>query len=137
MNETNVSKMFRLTAASSETQNSLKQLKMGDFLSGSGEVRGSNDLLLYSVDFIGLKNLIGKWGIKESGEIVNIVNFFKILGPEGLEINYLISPKSSGLEIILTNKISTVVGSLKLKSDTHFDLNFDDSPKVLSFQKLD
>ncbi len=66
--------LYRIEAANIETRSDLLKLGNGDLLIGYGVVdRYLKEVTLFSVDFVGLKRILGYWVARS--DIVNFINF--------------------------------------------------------------
>ena len=102
---------------------SLKKLSNYDSFQGQGEVNNNGELMLDSIDFVGLRSLIGLWSA-EQRSIFEFQDFQKVLVYNPVfsvmtprtQLQYSVAP-SAGNEwrIFFTNENSVVLASLSLQ----------------------
>lgn len=107
----------------------LVKLKSGDIFQGNGHVRelesGGRIVMLESIDFVGLKNLLGTWMASNSA-LVDFIDFDRVqvqmpsgLGLKRYHLTYSLAPsRESDWMIFLHSSESVILGSLKLNSRT-------------------
>lgn len=104
------------------TVEALKKLKNMDYFQGQGEFV-NNELLLESVDFVGLRRLLGLWTADENSvldfqdysRVMIYRSFLNLMAPRAL-LQYSIAP-SAGADwrIFFTDENSVVLAALDLK----------------------
>jgi len=109
--------------------NQLNKLKSGDIFQGIGNLRyldsGEQVVMLESIDFVGLRNLLGAW-IASNLVVVDFVDFdqVKVLIPSAIGLktyllSYSLAPShDSDWMIFLRDMDSVVLGSLRLTTHT-------------------
>lgn len=107
----------------------LDKLKSGDIFQGNGHVRqldsGGRVVMLESIDFVGLKNLLGTWMASNSA-LVDFIDFDRVqvqmpsgLGLKRYHLTYSLAPsRESDWMIFLHSSESVILGSLTLNSRT-------------------
>jgi hypothetical protein len=104
----------------------LNKLKSGDVLKGSGHFRDSDSgervVMLESIDFVGVRDLLGTWMAPNSA-LVDFIDFDRIrvklpafVGIKPYQLTYSLAPSSNESDwmIFLRDSESVVLGSLKL-----------------------
>jgi hypothetical protein len=103
----------------------LNKLKSGDTLQGSGHFRGSESgdrvVMLESIDFVGVRNLLGTW-IARNSAVVDFIDFDRVrvlmpsaIGLKRYHLTYSLAPSNeSDWMIFLRDSESVVLGSLNL-----------------------
>jgi hypothetical protein len=121
------SKRFSLFASNSLVARDLGKLSTGDYLQGYGDVRSSY-ISVESVDFVGLRSLIGRWQ-SDDDTILRIANFrqMQVFSPSRalptsydppLNVEYAITPQDSTFWSILMNTRSEVqTGAVRIDDD--------------------
>lgn len=122
---------YELVTTSSSVRNTLSKLESGDLILGSGEIL-SQKISLYSIDYVGLTDILGTW--QSQRDIFNFKNYFnlqisskipflKVKNPKSRKINdlnlkYSISP-SGGNEwvLLISDSLSTIVGTLAFRGN--------------------
>lgn len=77
LHEENTGKKLRVVATSLESQKALSLLKKDDYIVGYGSLRGPSELSLDTVDYVGLRQLLGFW-IEPGQTIFNFENFKQV-----------------------------------------------------------
>ncbi|MCE3010806.1 MAG: hypothetical protein LW875_09355 [Proteobacteria bacterium] len=131
--EEKTSKRYDLRALNSETIENLKHLKHYDYISGYGEIKDNQVVLLESIDYVGLRRILGLWQSTEN--VLNFVSFRSVKIVEQLQFisdlgildllkegtyDYAISPGSNGSwRVFFSDSSSVILASLTLsaKSD--------------------
>lgn len=102
----------------------LQKLRVGDLIQGRGFVTSPQSpqlpvLMLESIDFVGLRDLLGQWFSKEH-MVVDFINFnqLKIYRSNQEQLyDYSIAPASEkGWMIFLQDPTSTSLGGLKMEA---------------------
>jgi hypothetical protein len=154
--EEKTSKRYDLRALNSETIESLKHLKHYDYISGYGEVKDNQIVLLESIDYVGLRRLLGLW--HSADNVLNFVSFRSVKVVEQLQFigdlgildvfkestyDYAISPGSGGSwRVFFSDSDSVILASLTLsaKSDEArlelYDSSTGDITKELVLRKV-
>ena len=106
-----------------ETQDSLKKLKNLDFIQGQGEIM-NNEVLLDSIDFVGLKQLLGLWA-SNTNSFLDFKDFSKVVSYQSqstfdiqmprTSLRYSIAPSSgTDWKIFFTDSSAVLLASLVL-----------------------
>jgi len=107
----------------------LNKLKSGDIFQGIGHFRdsdaGERVLMLESLDFVGLRNLLGLW-IASNSALVEFLDFDRVrvqipsaMGLKRYHLTYSLAPANeSDWMIFVRDSESVILGSLKLSPRT-------------------
>jgi len=138
----------QIVATKVETQDSLKKLKNLDYFQGQGEISG-DQILLDSIDFVGLRRLLGLWS--DDSTIVDFRDYsqvaiyrshwFSDTSAETSLVQYSIAPSNgSDWKIFFTDAANVVLASLLLhdaKATLHFyDLTSGEVTKTVELLRL-
>lgn len=111
---------FEVRATRMETIESLKKLKNQDFFQGQGELT-DKELILDSVDFVGLARLLGAWaspdGLMNFQTFSQVTIYHSFLNNKNQKVSlqYSIAPSSgTNWRIFFTDSSSVLAGSLSL-----------------------
>ena len=115
-------KPYKVISNSAEVSNALSKLRNGDFISGQGRHHlGSQSIVLNSIDYVGLKKILGHWVSKDQ-----ITYYFKDY--ENLHLSapilnapnkwtYRISPGlNDNWSVIFLDENSVKIGELDFKT---------------------
>lgn len=139
---------YVVRATRTETLESLKKLKNLDFFQGQGELT-DRELLLDSIDFVGLHRLLGAWASNDGlmnfhdYSQVTIYHSFIDSNAQKLSLQYSIAP-SSGKDwrIFFTDSNSVAAGSLILTDGNTravlklYDVNSGEVSKTVELTRL-
>lgn len=121
---------FAIRPGKTEVVESLKKLSSFDFFQGQGEFTKS-ELVLDSIDFVGLRSLIGLWSegrqslfdFQDFQKVVIYQPVFKLMTPRA-QLHYSIAPSAgSDWKIFFTDENSVILASLIL-SEARATLRF-------------
>jgi hypothetical protein len=124
-------KVYSLVPINQEVLHSLKQLSTGDSIQGAGQVKNNQTLILDSIDFVGIKKLLGGWQSSdgffsfENYEDLTLYNFSShlMLGKKSA-MKYALTPsEDSQWKIFIIQNGEVVLANLDFVSDTMMTLN--------------
>ena len=104
-----------------ETLDSLKKMKNMDFIQGQGEII-NNEVLLDSIDFVGLQKLLGLWA-SNTNSFLDFKDFSKVVSYQAVfdmqlprtSLHYSIAPSSgTDWKIFFTDSSAVLLASLVL-----------------------
>ena len=138
---------FTIKPTKVDTQESLKKLKNLDFFQGQGDFSG-DDLLLDTIDFVGLRRLLGLW-TADSSAIMDFQNYSKVVvyrspilpSTSKSLLQYSIAPSSgTDWKIFFTDDKDVLLASLVLQdaraSLKFFDLQSGEVVKTVEMSRL-
>ncbi len=135
---------YKLRAYTDSAQQALSKLKNKDGISGIATLM-DDTLLLESVEFVGLRRLLGCWQSSDKIEtVVNFKDFSRVsfhLPESNSELTYAIAPSAGDTwRVFFSGKNSVVLGSL-IVSDSKASIEFFDPDdgeitRVLNLQKV-
>lgn len=117
-------KSYKLTSVTTEVQEVIGRLGSFDFVRGQGQVR-ADQVVLETVDFIGLKNLLGAWSLA-GGAFVTFKDFLNasytipdFFYPDRVEdYTYSLAPgESKAWRILVSNGSWVSVGYLEINKN--------------------
>ena len=126
-----------------EVIESLKKLGSFDFFQGQGELI-NGELLLDSIDFVGLRSLIGLWSVDRQSlfdfqdfqKVIIYKSFFNLMTPRA-QLHYSIAPSAgTDWKIFFTDENSVILASLILSND-HATLRFYDLENGEVYKKVE
>lgn len=128
----NPGRYYRLVATHDDTQNTLNRLEDGDFVMASGVVSADTGTVsVDSIDFVGLRRIIGLWNALNSKGLVNFrnyqeMNMYSLAGPnEGTNVSstrkhfrYTVTPGSDRQWVMfMSDEKETQMGFLQIGDD--------------------
>jgi hypothetical protein len=138
---------YTIRPVKSDTVESLKKLKNLDYFQGQGELQG-NVLLLDTIDFVGLRRLLGLWtadatsilDFQDYSKVIVYRTFLNVATPRAA-LQYSIAPASGAdWRIFFTDENSVVLASLVLQDARatlkFFDLNSGSVVKTVELTRL-
>lgn len=135
------SRPYKLRAYTESAKQALSKLKNSDGISGQATLV-DDTLLLETVEFVGLRRLIGFW--QSTNTLVNFKDFTRVsfrLPNSSSELSYAVAPSTgNSWKVFFSGKNSVVLGSLVI-SDSHasidlFDPNTGENTQHLDLQKV-
>lgn len=117
-------KTYRLASLTTDVKDVVARLENYDFVRGQGEIR-NDQILLETIDFIGLRQLIGGWSL-DGGSFLTFKDFLNatysvpdfIFSKEVEQYTYSLAPgESKSWRILVSNGQWVSVGYLDLKKD--------------------
>ncbi len=143
---TNDNRRFPLRAATEEAAAALNKLHARDYLFGTGEFTDHGEVLLTTVDYVGLQGLVGRWK-DQSGAILDFSNFKKVqiraaTSSQQIAFNYSISPADAdGWKVFFSNNSVASLANLTLRERKaqlqFFDSNTGQPNAKIQMNKLD
>ena len=129
------------------TSLNLQRLNTGDFLMGTGEILNGN-IVLQSIDFVGLKKLLGLWSSPTSWLNFESFSSVTVLFPNDIRptsksvtLQYSISPANQNTwRIFFSDEKSVALAILKLKEGTaeiqFLNSNTGEPSKLIELEKV-
>lgn len=124
-------KTYRLKPATQEIQGQLEKLNNHDAIRGVGKFSNDHELVLESIDFVGLQRLLGSW--TGSNFVFNFKTFAKVSLYSSLpgvthgELQYAVAPApGSQWKVFFTDSHQVSLASLNISED-HATLMFYDN----------
>lgn len=120
------SKSYPIDTDDSDIMSSFIKLKSGDIISGLGEIQSNGRIRIHSIDYIGLKQLIGSWKTANSvfAVVPNFTELSLVAGPlrkKGSALQsvghfiYSVRPSSQqGFNLFLTDSQQTLVAEISI-----------------------
>lgn len=117
--EADTLKSYKLRAATDVAKKAIMKLNNFDGINGVATLYDDQTLLLESVEFVGLRRLIGKW--KAESEIYQFMDYNR-LQVSGLnkkiQMNYALSPGlGDSWRLFFTDEESVTLGSLEIQKE--------------------
>jgi hypothetical protein len=134
-----------LRPSTNEVKEQLLKLKTRDLIFGNGDLINGT-WVVSSIDFVGLRDLIGLWSTKDA--FVNFKDFSRVdfyinkpnndKAPEKLNLTYSISPDIDGKwQIFFSSQSEVTLASLQFNSKTTASIMFYDSDTGQPSTQLD
>ena len=113
-------KSYKLRIVTESAKNAVLKLKNFDGISGVAVKYDEETLLLESVEFVGLRRLLGKW--KTNLELYQFVDYNRVQvtgSKDTVEMTYALSPsQNDNWRLFFTDSNSVTLGSLAIKNET-------------------
>jgi hypothetical protein len=147
-NNSNVARPYILKAGSPNIKALLDKMEDKDFISGTARIQSNNTLLLISIDFVGLRRLLGRW---LSDEYFLSFHSFADMTSQTLtperdftkgDYKYAVAPgEGNNWKIFFTDQFNVSLGNLSLVDKDHFKVIFFDGKtgktvKTLSLMRI-
>lgn len=117
--EVDTLKSYKLRISTDIAKQAVAKLKNFDGISGVAVLYDEETLLLESVEFVGLRRLLGKW--KSPTEVFQFVDYNRLqvkTGPKKVEMTYALSPGfGNSWRLFFTDENSVTLGSLEIQNE--------------------
>ena len=133
-----LSKPIELVPKTTEIKNVLNRLDINDPIICSGSQLEEGKFQVESIDFVGLRKLLGSWINTSSQGFIRFDNFLEVTMDMGIfsakslnrltryqTVKYTISPADQGWVIFVSNNMQTLIGTIDL-NDKSASLKFYD-----------
>lgn len=118
--EADTLKSYKLRISTEAAKAAVTKLNNFDGISGVATKYDEETLLLESVEFVGLRRLLGKW--KSPDELVQFIDYNRMqfsIGPKELRMSYALSPGVGDTwRIFVSAQDAVLLGSLEVRDET-------------------
>lgn len=117
--EANTLKSFKLRIATESAKQAIQKLHQFDAIQGVASLVNGDTYVLESIEFVGLRKLIGKW--QSPAELYQFLDYNRLAVTENEKthnLSYALSPgQGNAWRMFFTDENSVAIGSLKLENE--------------------